>query len=388
MPKNNTSTSAYRAKTILTMKPEEAFLENGMFIVENGQIKDIGSYNTLKKTYSGPTKDLGDKTIVPGLINSHTHLELSHLKGKTLLGQGFEAWVKSLMMLPIKEIDKNTLALTIDSIRQSGTLCVGDISGHSPQKVFDSLQKSELYYRLFIEFLGFNPPKSNQPKWAHNLSPNKHCQIGASGHSLYSTHPNTLQMIKTWSCKNNRPFAIHLAEHSGEVELLTTGRGSFADLLKKFLLPESYVPPGMSPIAYADQLGLLDKNTLAVHCVLVNTKDIRILSERNTYVCICPRSNAFIKVGRAPWEKMFKEDISLCLGTDSLASNIDLNLWEEAEYLLKNWETELTLYDLIKFMTVNPAQALDIQKRLGSLEPGKIAHFSILPDKISALFSS
>src|SRR6056297_2440256 len=121
-----------------------------------------------------------------------------------------------------------------------------------------------LHYRLFIEFLGFKKPQTDKPKWPKKIRPNQDHIISAAGHALYSTHPHTLQVLKSWTTLNKRPFSIHLSEHPGEVELLTTGRGEFTELMKHLVLPENFIPPGISPVAYADQLGILDKGTLAV----------------------------------------------------------------------------------------------------------------------------
>lgn len=372
---------AYRAQAILPMNFLDSYIRDGLLIIQDDTIKEVGRYKELIKSYIGPVQDLGEAVIVPGLVNAHTHLELSHLQGKTALEQGFENWMKSLVQLSMDQVDPEILESVFSSLRENGISCVGDISGRNPHTVLETLKESEieLYYRLFIEFLGFKRPNSDHIAWPKHVSPSKNPELSVAGHALYSTHPTTLQLLKNWGTQNHRPFSIHLAEHSGEVELLTTGRGQFADLLRKILLPENYIPPNTTPVKYADQLGLLDQRTLAVHCVHINSTDVQILKDRDVCVCLCPRSNYYISGDTPPWEEMWQAGISLCLGTDSLSSNLDLNLWNEALHLLENSTQKISLIELMKLLTINPAQALGVQNILGSLELGKRGCFTTVP---------
>ena len=377
---NSSQPQAYRAKTILPMMPENHYIEDGLLIIQDDIIKETGYYKQLRKTFQGDIHDLGPYVVVPGLINAHTHLELSHLQGQTVLQKGFESWVKSLLQLPMQDIDPTTLQNVFKNLEQNGIAGIGDISGHNPKTLLQNLRESGSLYRLFLEFLGFKPPKTDNIDWPAHVSPNKNPELSVAGHALYSTHPNTLQLLKNWTTQNHRPFSIHLAENPGEIELFTTGRGEFADFLKNSLLPETFVPPYTTPVNYADQLGLLDHNTLAVHCVHANSSDIQVLAETRTSVCLCPRSNYNINLESPPWEEMLESGVSLCLGTDSLCSNSDLNLWNEAEQLLQTGSKEIPLKEIMKLLTINPSRALGLDNDLGSLEPGKRGCFTLVPE--------
>jgi cytosine/adenosine deaminase-related metal-dependent hydrolase len=177
---------------------------------------------------------------------------------------------------------------------------------------------------------------------------------------------------------------MHLAEHAGEVDLLTTGRGEFAEFLRGRLFPATYSPPGQSPIAYAHHLGLLDEQTLAVHCVHINQQEIQLLAQKMVHVCLCPRSNAYINCGRAPAEDLYAAGVRISLGTDGLSSNDDLNLWNEASYLAGIWQGNLCLTELTAMITINPAQALGLDRIAGNLQPGKIDRFSLVPKDLQA----
>ena len=376
----DTHLQAYRVGKILSMAPDRPPVADGLLVAANGIIQEIGPYRELKKQYSGPIQDLGPRLMVPGLINAHTHLELSHLQGRTVTGQGFEDWVQSLIKLPLKGIERQTLARVHQDLLAGGTVGVGDVSGHSPSFMQDFLSGSGLLFHLFLEQIGYTNrgsldlPRSGEHKETH-LSP--------SGHALYSTHPVTLQQVKTWCRERGHPFAIHLAEHPGEVEFLTTGQGRFADILKQGLLPKGYCPPGLSPVTHADRLGLLDQGTLAVHVVHAEPHEIGLLARRGVRVCLCPRSNALINVGRAPAKQLFEAGISLCLGTDSLCSNHDLDLWAEAAFFARDLDMDLSLEQLLALITRNPAAILNLDKAIGTLERGKRALFSLVPEELS-----
>ncbi len=373
---------AYRCKTIWTMQPDCPWLDNGMIIIEKDKIVDVGKYTLLKKNFPPSLiKDLGEISLIPGLINIHTHLELSHVHNKTTLGQGFTKWLKSLIPWLIIPIGKKRIKEVINELKSFGIVAVGDITSRKARDIYCSLKEAEIEYCLFVEFLG----SKKKIFWPKGIEPQKDPFISITAHSPYSVSKELLLKCKAWSRKYKRAFVIHLAESQEEVDFLMYGKGEFGLLLKK-LLPKNFVPPGLHPVEYVNNLGLLDKNTIAVHCVHVSENHIKALKETGCYVCICPRSNFFIGVGRAPWEKMYEAGIPLCLATDGLCSNKDLNLWNEVEFLINTSKIELTLFELLKMITINPAQAAHLDGYLGTISKGKKALFSSIPPKIEELF--
>jgi|UPI00054D618B cytosine/adenosine deaminase-related metal-dependent hydrolase len=356
-------------------------LDNGLLWTVNGRIAQIGPYRQVKNEFSAPIHDLGEQTLTPGLVNAHTHLELSHLHNATQPGQGFLPWVQSLIRHPLKQTAPERIQGLVQDMLDQGLAGVGDISGHAWDHMYEVHAQLPIASRLFIEFLGFRPKPS--PCWPVDTPPDAEF-ISAAGHALYSTSPDLLRRVKEWTTRYGRPFSMHLAEHIGEVELLSSGRGEFADFLRGRLFPASYTPPGCSPVAYAHRLGLLDQHTLAVHCVHLGRQDIALLANNKARVCICPRSNAYIGCGRAPVEDLYRAGIPLSLATDGLSSNHDLNLWNEASYLAGMWEGNLSLTDLVAMITINPARALGLDQVAGSLQPGKLGRFSLVPEDMQA----
>jgi cytosine/adenosine deaminase-related metal-dependent hydrolase len=139
----------------------------------------------------------------------------------------------------------------------------------------------------------------------------------------------------------------------------------------------------MRPVPYAADLGLLDEGTLAVHCVHLDASDIRLLAESGAHVCLCPRSNAAINVGTAPARALAEAGAPLCLGTDSLASNHDLDLWNEAR-ALRDLPAghDLPPAALLRLLTVGGATALG-RGDIGSIVPGRRARLALLPQDFS-----
>ncbi len=377
---------ALRASNIMTMGPAGTISDGMMVIAQTDsgpRIQDIGPYHILKKSWTGPVRDLGDVTVCPGLINCHTHLELSHLAKTTQAGQGFAAWADSLhQAMRASQPDPTAISRTIEEVQNTGTVFVADMAGFGAAPLAETLQKKQLDHLLVVQLFGFAPPRGEElwtPGYAKSL-PEEYAEhhLAYAGHSLYSTHPKTLQLVKKWCRDHNRPFALHLAESPEEVELLQTGRGELAERLRTSgMLPKNFKAPGRTPVAYADHLGLLDEHTLCIHCVHVSDEDIAHLADRKCTVALCPRSNEYIGVGRAPWHKLKAAGVPLCLGTDGLTSNTDLDLRNEIRFLLEAGDV-FTTNEVMEMATVNGANALELQEKC-TLKQGAHARWAALP---------
>lgn len=360
-------------------------VEDGLMVVRDGMVTALGPWRELKNWYSGPVRDVPG-TVVPAPVNCHSHLECSHLRGATVLGQGFTAWVRSLLRNDLFGCTQADLDSAVEELRDSGTGLVADVCSRKPREVADAMHRGDVGLLLQSEAMGFAPPRFKEyvlPEEFHSLMTEGLADVAVAGHALYSTHPELLREARAWSLAQGRPFSLHLAEHQDEVELLATGGGEFAELMRERILPKDFRAPGLSPVRYAHQLGLLGPGTLAVHCVHVDRDDVRLLAKTGTTVCLCPRSNAAIGVGQAPVGFFLDSGVRLCLGTDSLASNRDLNIWKELRTLLVR--TPLPFEQALAMLTTDAAAALGVQSQWGSLTFGKRAAWAVLPDFIEAL---
>ena len=200
-------------------------------------------------------------------------------------------------------------------------------------------------------------------------------QLACTAHAPYSTDPELIKHLKARASKANHLFPIHLAETVAETEFLATGGGEFRELLAPLGSNDgSFNPPGCSPVAYLDRLGVLDAQTLAVHCTQVDREDIAILAARCTPVCLCPASNRYLGAGIAPALAMSQAGVKLVMGTDSLASNPRLDLWGEMQ-LLAEQHPGLSPLSILTFATRNGAEVLGVNTEMGSLVPGASSSF-------------
>ncbi len=371
-----------RARRAFVMTPEQPMIDDAAIITDKGVILEIGRFADLGPVFSGPVNDLGDVTLAPGLINAHSHLELCHLRGRTVPDKGFMVWVEDLLRQPIFELPDDALADACRELQRTGTVMVADIATRFPERMAGFLEESGFFFVIFTEAIGERVPEGG-------FIPSRDYELGVgavAGHSLYTTHTDVLRAAKAESSSRNLPFSIHLAEHEDEVAIMAGEPSPFLDLLQGRGRLLDFEPPCKAPVQQAHELGLLDESTLCVHCVKVSEDDIEIIRRSGASVCLCPRSNEFIGVGRAPWEAIRAAGINVCLGTDSLASNHDLDLWNEASYFKERYQGDLSMEDALAMMTRNPARVFGVGNRLGTLEPGKAAVWSIVPDSFQELF--
>lgn len=351
-----------------------------VFDAESRVLLDVGGWTELRRRHgfsAGDARDLGEVTITPGVVNAHTHLDLSHTVGRTTRGQGFLAWLESLLRLDLQGLTAEALDTALDQLDAAGTGHAADIASRNPLVVGQALLRRGQSHTLFLEGIGHRPerplPVLDESDPAQSLA----------GHALTTTSFERLRRMKERTRRLGRSFSLHLAEHPAEVEMLSTGQGKYADLLRAHLLPEGWRAPGQRPVELADRLGLLDERTLAAHCVHVEPGEIRLLAERRVGICLCPRGNEHIGVGAAPLESFRRADARICLGTDGLSSNADLNVWNEAIHLARRHD--VTIWELLTWLCRNPAEVLGHWPEIGSLRPGSRGGYAALPAELETL---
>jgi len=355
-------------------------VENGAVLVKGKIILAAGSYPSIASRCPAGVQhvDHGAAAIMPGLVNAHTHLELSALHGEIPLpAPSFRAWLDQILSrrttltpaILIRGILEGDAQLQI-----SGTALAGDVTNGA--RLAPEAAGTKTPRHIFLEPLGFDR-QSLESALGPDLfgalceAAGRDLSIGAAAHSCYSNSPAVISSAKAWSRGRNRPFSIHLAEHTDEIEFLMTGKGFCRDILERLGRTDAdWTPPGVSPIRYLERLGVLDSQTLLVHAVHMTASDWEIAAKRRCPVCFCPRSNWNLNVGRADVERAVQLGMTAALGTDSLASNADLNLFEEASFLLDCYPN-LRPETVLAMLTMGGATALGQSHLYGSIEPGK-----------------
>lgn len=350
-------------------------IRDGWVAVENGTIRQIGGPSDPGAP-SGPMRDLGSGVLLPGLVNAHCHVELSHLRGRLDRGQGFTQWVEDLVVKRGSDGPGAVRAAAARAIRQvhgTGTVAIGDVSNEMAH--LDLLSASPLTAVVFHELLGWNPARAAAivaEADARRRGPRGDgVEVRLAAHAPHSVSPELFAEL----VKRDGPAAIHLAESADESRFLRRGDGPWLRFLKRRGLGDlPFDPPGVSPVRYLDDLGALRAGLLAAHCVYVDANDRQLLASNRVHVAVCPRSNLNLGVGLPPVPELLAAGVRLCLGTDSLASVDSLDLIDDAIALHEEFP-ELDPGVIVEMATAGGARALGL-KDLGTIAPGMRAELA------------
>lgn len=338
----------------------------------------ITDVKTGRKIGQDPIVDHGPGVLMPALINAHTHLELSALKGKLPLDHGFDTWVRHLIhsreKLSREELESG-ISDGICELLDTGCGAVGEIATLGLSRM--PFLQSPLHGVWFKEYIG-----NNADGGTNGDSKFLEMEMGSeslAGHAPHTTSPDLLVALKQKTRRLGRPLSIHLAESKDEIDFIRTGTGTWANLLKTRGIDYSNWPvPAESPVRYLDQLNLLDEKTIAVHVLHADIEDYHILSRRGVDVAVCPRSNQLLHQRLPDLASMRKAGLTICLGTDSLASCDSLSMFDEMAFAAKQFPT-LSPPTLFAMATTNAACALGLKNDCGQIAPGYRANCLYVP---------
>lgn len=371
-------------------------IAGGAIAVENGLITAVGSLAELRAASGAPVTDLPGCAVIPGLVNAHTHLELTHFpawklrKGLDYLPKTYVEWIQQVVKIK-RALRPEELELSVrEGLRlsiESGTTALGEIlTDFSLASLYGS---SPLIGRLFFEVLGHDPVQcfALLERLETTLRDTRlgGFQRGISPHTPYTVSAYLFEKVQELSRRLGIPKAVHLSETAEEVSFMHDTTGAIAKVLFPLVHWEAYLPHPMrtTSTGFLDELGVLDRSMLAVHAVHVTPDDVAILKERGVSVVLCPRSNDRLFVGCAPHHLLKSAGIPLALGTDSLASNDSLSLWDEIRFLQQVAPEAFSADELLAMATLGGARALGIEASTGSLEVGKRADFLVLSGCVS-----
>ena len=353
-------------------------IKDGSLVVANGRITDIGYRQDILSRYPGLTEDRYSSALLPGLVNAHMHLELSHLQDVSppLPHQCFTDWITQLLALRSENrVSPEQRIVTISSVladmHASGVLLVAD-TGNEFIDVLDH-PGAENWPKIMrmIEYLGPNCEASQLAQQKISVLDDR---VSVIGHAPYSTEPELLQYIKSRCRRLRQLFSIHTAESNGELLFLRSATGVFREFLEKKNRWDGSFPfkeRGFGgTIEYYEHLDLLDRNTLLVHCVHISEQELSLVKERGAHICLCPGSNRFLNVGVAPVDNMINAGLLPALGTDSPASNEEIDLWREMQLLAADHQ-DIDHGKIFAMATLGGAQSLQAEGEYGSLERGK-----------------
>jgi cytosine/adenosine deaminase-related metal-dependent hydrolase len=367
-------------------------IDRGGLLIDQGQILALGTLKELKKQApSAEVYDFGESVILPLFVNAHTHLELSSFPdwaraaNASFTGQDFVDWI--LNLIAIKRQIKTpqvaaSLAHGINLAINSGTGVIADILSYP--ELHNHYRDRLINGFCFLETLGQSPEiiNSSRLQLQRVLAEFDAGLVnrGLSPHSPYTLSAEYLSAIYQWCRADGLRCSTHLAESEEEVDFICNGKGAFIDKFYPSIGWEKFIPQGtgLSPAEYLQRQGGLFSHNLLVHGVHLSAKDIQLLADNHMFLAFCPRSNATLHVGKAPAAALIKAGVQLALGTDSLASNSSLSLWDEMAFAHSWFEGALDAPTLLYMATLGGAKALGLEANHGSLATGKRADFQIV----------
>ena len=383
-------------------------IRDAMIVVNNGEILAVGPAVRITRQFDMTPIDLGEVILLPGLVNAHTHLEFSDLtKPLGQPGMAFTDWIRQVMSFRREraEPDTGTETRIITGIReliQTGTAAVGEIATNTfvpegfPLDHLVSIGKGEQSLLLqnqlsaiprvtaFFELIGLSAERIESAKalavayCAPDIQ-RSFWQMALSPHAPYSCHLNLLTWVCEQSAANKFPVAMHLSETREELQLLHDGTGAFKHLLEEFGVWNSTAfPAGRIAKDYLEVLAKADR-ALVVHGNYLTNDEIAFLgtNRQRMSVVFCPRTHAFFQHDDYHLRFMLRSGVRVALGTDSRASNSDLSVWQEARHVARQFP-DIAAEHILEMITINGAEALGLEEKLGSLQAGKLTHLNYL----------
>jgi 5-methylthioadenosine/S-adenosylhomocysteine deaminase len=369
---------------------------DGAIAVDGPHISSVASRSELILQFPSATViDFGESAIIPGLVNSHSHLELTAMRGFLEREENdFFAWLRKLTIARMEKMTADDLYVSAawgacEALR-AGVTCVADAS-ESAVASMKALQDVGLRGIVFQESFGPDPrwALENFEKLKEKMAglrqlETERIKCGVSPHAPYTVCASQLEMISRYAVDEKLPLMMHAAESRMEVSLLRDGNGPFVDSLRTRGI--EWHAPRISPIQYLNDHGVLEARPLLAHCIHVDDPDLEMLKQSESRVAHCPKSNAKLGHGVAPFQKLLDQGVRVGLGSDSVASNNVCDLIEEARVALllsrsqssSNTSRLVSANDVLRSATIGGARALGVEDQIGELRAGLQADFAVV----------
>lgn len=358
-------------------------IKDGVVVLDGDQIIAVTSRQEVPANQLEYFKGI----IIPGFINTHCHIELSHLKGKAPTGKGLLPFLRHVVTL--RDIDQETIDKAIEEADQemwdNGIQAVGDICNKSDS--FKVKEKSKIQYYSFVEMFDFLQENRMEEMIKGYVEVYKKATglKSAVPHAPYSVSDRLFQRLHQMNNAGSI-ISIHNQETEAEEEFFRNGKGGFFDFYKGFGFDLSHFEAtGTSSIRYSMQHMRPDQQTLFVHNTLTSTEDIQAAEawNKHLYWVVCANANLYIENRMPTLQSFIDTGVTVTLGTDSLTSNWQLSILEEMKTITR-YQSSVPFETLLQWATLNGAKSLRMDDQLGSLEEGKspgILHLSFDPDK-------
>lgn len=363
--------------TIVTMDAESRVIKNGSIAIKGDSIVAIGTSKSVSNKYSSRRKIYArNKVVIPGLVNTHTHIPMTLFRG-IADDLDLQEWLtKYIFPAEGKNVDENLVRvgtrLGLAEMIRGGTTTYCDMY-YFESAIADETAKAGLRGVLGQTIIDFPAPdyKNNADamsgteaflkKWkGHPL-----VIPAVAPHAPYTVSEEHLKAASDLSKKYDLPLVMHLAEAQSETDFVMENKK-------------------MRSIEYIDKIGFFTNKTVGAHVIQANEKEIEILKKRDVGIAHNPQSNMKLAAGVAPIPQMLKQNLRVGLGTDGAASNNDLNMWEEMDTAAKLHKVfwgdpkVVSAKEAFQMATIGGARALHMEDMIGSIEIGKKADIVVV----------
>jgi len=359
-------------------------IENGAIVIEGDRITAIEAAQNFA---SAEMEDLDGAIIMPGLVNSHTHLELSHLQGLINKPRDLPEWLlrilahqQDLSKVELEKLTPRAIEKGVDECLNVGVSTLGDISRfcHLTRLL---LKRGPLRIVSYGEVLGIGTRRhlvADRLRIAANREHNSEFLTAAlSPHAPYSVETAGAKSIIEQARLYDMQTCIHLAETVEEIQFLQTGQGRFREMLEMIGIWDDKIDIlPKTPVRWAHALNLLGPECLIAHGNYLDEDEIDLLCASGASVAYCPRTHAYFGHQPHPLMKLIGGGVNVCVGTDSLGSAPSLSVLEEL-IMIHELYPELSADIILALGTINGARALGLAQSVGSLQKGKKADLAI-----------
>jgi cytosine/adenosine deaminase-related metal-dependent hydrolase len=347
-----------------------AIRDAAVVVDSRGEVVDVGPAGEVLPRHGGIDVERARGVLLPGLVNAHTHLELSALRGRVPGGAGFVPWVEHLIGARIEshpEEDADAIERAVDELDAFGTVAVGEVT--NSLGAVRTLARRGFIGCIFHEVFGVDADSVERrvaalPRILEERVgewPSSQLAYAPTPHTLYTTHESVVRRLVRDARESNARASVHLAEHAPERRFLEHGDGPIRTWYEQRLKlrPESIHWPGKAPVALADEWGVLASHVICVHMTDARPDELDLVARRGAPLVFCPRSNLFIETRLPPLLAARAAGIVAALGTDSLASNGSLDVLAEARALSDRFPT-VPATELVRMATWEGARALGL----------------------------
>lgn len=362
--------------TVVTMDAERRVIENGAVGVRGGEIVFVGKTADAKQG-ARQRVDVRGKVVVPGLVNTHTHVPMGLFRG-IADDLDLQEWLTQYIFpAEAKNVNERFVRagtrLGLAELIKGGTTTYCDMY-YFEDAIADETAKAGVRGVLGQTLIDFPAPDNKTfdealkytesfiRKWqGHRL-----VTPAVAPHAPYTVNKEHLLKTRELSDRLDAPLIIHLAEAKTETEFIQQNH------------------KGQRPIEYVENIGFLSNKTIAAHVIQANESELEILKRRDVGIAHNPQSNMKLAAGVAPVPAMIRLGMRLGLGTDGAASNNDLSLWEEMDTAAKLHKVfsgdpkAASAKEVFEMATIGGARALHMEDRIGSIEIGKRADLVIV----------